>query len=69
MRILIDQDDVMADFNGYFVQIYRQRHPDKFYVPVDQVKDFKLTANYPDELKGLVESICQEPGFFANLPL
>lgn len=68
MRILIDQDDVMADFNGYFVEVYRQRHPDMFYVPADQVKEFKLTQNYPEDLRGLVEDICREPGFFANLP-
>ncbi len=68
MRILIDMDDVMADFNGYFVQVYRQRHPGKFCVPADQVKDFKLVKNYPEDLRGLVEEICREPGFFANLP-
>jgi len=65
MRILVDMDDVLADFNGEFLRIYRAKHPDRPYVRPEDRKLYKLTDDYPPEL---VKGIFLAPGFIKNLP-
>jgi len=67
MRILIDMDGVIADFDGEFLKRWRERHPDKFYVPLAERTTFYVKQQYPDELKPLVSEIVLEPGFFRDM--
>lgn len=68
MRILIDMDGVIADFELGFLQSWRTRHPGTFYVPLEGRSTFYVKDNYPEDLKDLVNEIYWETGFFRNLP-
>ncbi len=67
MRILVDMDGVITDFDGEFLQRWRQRHPDMFYVPLEQRKTFYVRDDYPEELKPLVIEILSESSFFEEM--
>jgi 5'-nucleotidase len=67
MRILIDMDGVIADFDGEFLQRWRKRHPDKLYYPLEQRTEFYVIDQYPEELKPLVAEILLEPTFFRDM--
>ena len=67
MRILIDMDGVIADFDGEFLKRWRERHPDKLYFPLEQRTEFYVKDQYPEELKPLVEEILLEPTFFRDM--
>jgi len=67
MRILIDMDGVVADFDGEFLRRWRERYPDKFYVPWEERTSFYVKEQYPDDLKPLVTEIVREPGFFRDM--
>lgn len=67
MRILVDMDGVIADYDGEFLQRWRGRHPDKFYVPLEERTTFYVKDNYPAELQPLVAEILLEPGFFRDM--
>jgi len=67
MRILVDMDGVIADFDAEFLQRWRDRHPDKFCVPVEQRTTFYVKDEYPEELKPLVAEILLESSFFRHM--
>jgi len=67
MRILIDMDGVIADFDGEFLKRWRERYPDKFFVPIKDRTTFYVKEQYPDELKSLVSEIIWEPNFFRDM--
>lgn len=67
MRILVDMDGVLADFDHEFLQRWQTRHPGKFYIPVERRNVFYLKENYPEELKPLVEEILLESSFFEEM--
>ena len=67
MRILIDMDGVISDFDGEFLKRWRERHPEKFFVPLENRIEFYVKDSYPEELKPLVTDILLEPGFFRNM--
>lgn len=67
MRFLIDMDGVLADFDGEFLKRWRERYPDKFYVPLTERTTFYVKEQYPDELKPLVSEIVGNPGFFRDM--
>lgn len=67
MRILVDMDGVIADFDKEFFQRWRERHPDKLYIPLEERNTFYVKDSYPDELKPLVVEILLEPGFFQDM--
>lgn len=66
--ILVDQDSVLADFEGEFLRRWRQRHPDYPHVPLEQRRSFYIADDYPEEFRGLVRAIHNSPGFIASLP-
>lgn len=68
MIILLDQDDVLADYNGGFLKLWRARYPNEFYVPLYQRKSFDATFDYPANLKDKMRSIYLAPGFVRGLP-
>jgi len=67
MRILIDMDGVIADFDQEFLQRWRDRHADKFYIPVEERTVFYVKDEYPEELKPLVAEILLESSFFRDM--
>jgi len=67
MRILVDMDGVLADFDGEFLKRWRERYPDKFYVPLEERTTMYVKEQYPDELKPLVVEIVLEQGFFRDM--
>lgn len=67
MRILIDMDGVISDFDGEFLKRWRERHPEKLYIPLDERTTFYVKDAYPEELKPLVAEILLEPGFFRDM--
>jgi len=68
MIILVDQGQVLADIEGQFLKILRERYPNLSYVPVEERNTFKLEDQYPPAYTPLIESIIKEPGFFFSLP-
>jgi 5'-nucleotidase len=67
MRILIDMDGVISNFDGEFLKRWRDRHPDKPYIPVEERRIFYVKDSYPDELKPMVTEIFSEPSFFRDM--
>jgi len=67
MRILVDMDGVISDFDREFLMRWRERHPEKFFIPMEERTAFYVKDQYPEELKPLVADILLEPGFFRNM--
>lgn len=67
MRILVDMDGVIADYDTEFLQRWRIRHPEKFYIPIEQRTAFYVKDDYPEELKPLVTEILLDAGFFESM--
>ena len=68
MIVLIDQDGPLADFELGFLTEWRQRFPEKVFVPLTERRSFHIRDDYPPELQDLVESIYLSRGFYAGLP-
>ena len=66
-RILVDMDGVIADFDGEFLKRWRERHPEKFFIPMEERTVFYVKDQYPEELKPLVMEILLEPTFFRDM--
>lgn len=67
MRILVDMDGVLADFDTEFLRRWRDRHPDKFYVPLEKRTTFYVKDEYPEDLQPLVAEILLESSFFRHM--
>ena len=67
MRILVDMDGVLADWEAKFLSTWRERHPEKHYVPIEERSSFYVTENYPREWREIVRSIYVAPGFYRTL--
>jgi 5'-nucleotidase len=66
MRILIDMDGVLADFEGGFVKEFRKRYPQVPLVPAQGRSEFYIIRKYP-HLEESVRQILNSEDFFLNL--
>ena len=69
MIILIDMDDVIADFDGEFYRKWNKIHPDKHITPPDERKCFYLIDESPEEYTELIRGVYTAPGFIKSLPV
>jgi len=70
MRYLIDRDGVLADFERSVLETYRERHPDKPFVPPEQrSRFFYMEQQYPEDCRPLLREIYNAQHFFRDLPL
>ncbi|NP_001404571.1 5'(3')-deoxyribonucleotidase, cytosolic type isoform 2 [Mus musculus] len=70
VRVLVDMDGVLADFESGLLQGFRRRFPEEPHVPLEQRRGFLANEQYgalrPD-LAEKVASVYESPGFFLNL--
>jgi 5'-nucleotidase len=67
MLILIDQDNVLADFEQGFLDAWQAGHPDKEFIACIDRKCFHVKDDYPKSYSEFVEATYAQPGFFRGL--
>lgn len=67
MLILLDQDGVLADFEGGFYRAWTARNHAHPAIPLEARRVFHLVAEYPSHLSELVMETYSAPGFFRDL--
>ena len=70
MRILIDMDGVLADFEKTLLETYRLKFPDKPYIRMEEIKSFHAEDDYEKieaGLKSIIRGICSSKGFYYSL--
>ncbi|XP_070250693.1 5'(3')-deoxyribonucleotidase, cytosolic type [Myotis yumanensis] len=70
VRVLVDMDGVLADFEGGLLRAFRRRFPEEPHVPLEERRGFFAREQYralrPD-LADKVASVYESPGFFLDL--
>lgn len=54
LRVLVDMDGVLADFEGGFLKKYRARYPDEPYISLEDRRGFWVSTQYG----GLRSDLC-----------
>lgn len=60
--ILVDMDNVVADFDAEFVKRWKERHPERSDFDLSQRKYFELEQNFPMEEREEVIALMSEEG-------
>jgi len=60
--ILVDMDNVLADFDSEFVKRWKERHPEQTDFDLSQRKYFELEQNFSDEEKEEAIALMSEKG-------
>ena len=61
-------DGPLANLELGFLHVWQARFPKEFFIPIEKRKKSHLTQEYPNNLRGKIESILNTRGFFLNLP-
>lgn len=69
MVILVDMDNVLADFDSYMEQQLRQKFPDISIIPAEKRTQFYFKNNFSSMYHKQIESLYLNKGFYLNLPL
>ncbi|XP_042623013.1 5'(3')-deoxyribonucleotidase, mitochondrial-like isoform X1 [Cyprinus carpio] len=70
LRVLLDMDGVIADFEGGFLNKYRERFPSEPFIPLEDRRGFWVSSQYGDMRRDLCEkaiSIWESKNFFLEL--
>lgn len=63
LRVLVDMDGVLADFEGGFLKKYRARYPDEPYISLEDRRGFWVSTQYG----ALRSDLCVSDGAVLNL--
>ncbi len=67
MRILVDMDGVLADFENGFLKNWQEKYPDQTFIPLAERNIFYVSDQYPETVRSLVFSVLCAPEFFRSL--
>ncbi|KAK3529211.1 hypothetical protein QTP70_021441 [Hemibagrus guttatus] len=70
LRVLLDMDGVIADFEGGFLKKYRQRYPNEPYISLEERRGFWVSTQYGElreDLRDKAISIWESKNFFMDL--
>lgn len=70
LRVLVDMDGVLTDFEGGFLKKYRARYPDEPFISLDDRRGFWVSAQYGllrSDLRDKASSIWESKDFFLEL--
>ncbi|XP_041671426.1 5'(3')-deoxyribonucleotidase, mitochondrial-like [Cheilinus undulatus] len=70
LRVLVDMDGVLADFEGGFLKKYRARYPDEPFIPLNDRRGFLVSPQYGclrSDLCEKAKSIWESKNFFKEL--
>lgn len=67
MRILVDMDGVLADFETAFLENWLAQHPEKSFVPIEDRQTFYIDEEYPAEFKPYLYKIFTAQYYYRNL--
>jgi len=65
--ILVDQDGVLADYQGKLLEILKREHPHKQWLPLTALTEHDIEKNYPPEYADILEEIVLRKGFYLSL--
>ncbi|XP_071106835.1 5'(3')-deoxyribonucleotidase, cytosolic type-like [Haliotis cracherodii] len=71
LKVLLDLDQVLADFEGHFLRRYKERFPDLPFIEEKDRNTFYLRDQYAklgSDLPDRVRDVYMEEKFFLNLP-
>ena len=68
MKVLVDMDGVLADFEGYLIQRWEQLYPDSYKIRPEERKHFYISRQLPKEWRPKLYQIMYAREFFASLP-
>lgn len=71
LRILVDMDQVLCDFESSFLEKYQQKYPNEQFIPLNDRSTFYIADQYEKLGKGVADkarSIWNAEGFFLALP-
>lgn len=71
LRVLVDMDQVLCNFEEHLLAEFQRKHPDKPFIPLTERRGFyardqyvKLGEDLPDKIRDIYNS----PNFFRSLP-
>ncbi|KAK1163901.1 5'(3')-deoxyribonucleotidase, cytosolic type-like [Acipenser oxyrinchus oxyrinchus] len=70
VRVLVDMDGVLADFEGALLRKYRERYPGEPFIELSERRGFLARDQYRQispELGPKLSSVYESPGFFLDL--
>ena len=69
MIILVDQDDVITNFQEELEELLKIKYSDIDVVPYEQRRDFYFWNNFPDDKKELIRDLENTPGLFRTVSI
>ncbi|XP_013404549.1 5'(3')-deoxyribonucleotidase, mitochondrial-like [Lingula anatina] len=71
LRVLVDMDCVLADFEGSLLKKWKERYPNEPHIALEERRGFYVTKQYGDireDLKSKIIEVLSSEGFFRELP-
>lgn len=68
MLILVDQDNVIADFDAGFLAAWRAAYPDAPYFTPERRRTWNPRDDLPEALRPAAMQVYAQPGFYRDLP-